>query len=146
MDKTFYAKDGFVFNIDVLIINSAVKRPFNATLLVLDEAHRYGAPLFSQIFKMCNAPMVLGLTATFERLDGMHEVISKYAPIIDNITVKATANGWLSEYKEYKVILDVDNLDEYLEHNQQFLNHFAFFNFDFKLAMTCITGIKVGRY
>ena len=32
--------------------------------------------------------MVLGLTATFERLDGMHEAVAKYCPIVDVITVK----------------------------------------------------------
>lgn len=97
---------------------------------------------------MCNASMVLGLTATFERLDGMHEAIAKYCPIIDTITVKeATANGWLSEYKEYKVMLDVDDINEYHEWNQQFMNHFAFFNYDFQLAMNCVTDYNIrNRY
>jgi superfamily II DNA or RNA helicase len=130
------AEAGFIFNLDVLIINTAIKKPFNATLLVLDEAHRFGAPSFQQIFQMCNAPMVLGLTATFERLDGMHEAIAKHCPIVDTITVKeATLNGWLSEYKEYKVMIEVDDVDTYYDLNQQFLNHFAFFNFNFELAM-----------
>ena len=142
------ADAGFIFNLDVLIINTAIKKPFEATLLVLDEAHRFGAPSFQQIFQMCNAPMVLGLTATFERLDGMHEAIAKYCPIVDVITVKeATLNGWLSEYKEYKVMIEVDDIDTYYDLNQQFLNHFAFFNFNFELAMSAVTDYNIrNRY
>jgi superfamily II DNA or RNA helicase len=142
------AEAGFIFNLDVLIINTAIKKPFNATLLVLDEAHRFGAPSFQQIFQMCNAPMVLGLTATFERLDGMHEAIAKHCPIVDTITVKeATLNGWLSEYKEYKVMIEVDDIDTYYDLNQQFLNHFAFFNFNFELAMSAVTDFNIrNRY
>lgn len=31
------AEAGFIFNLEVLIINTAIKKPFEATLLVLDE-------------------------------------------------------------------------------------------------------------
>ena len=140
------ANEGLIFNIDVLIINTAASKPFYCDLLIIDEIHRAAADLFSQVFRQTNPQMILGLTATYERLDGKHELITKYAPVVDTITVKeATANGWLSEYKEYKVVIEVDNLDEYIDLNQQFLNHFAFFNFDFDLAMKCVTGIKVAN-
>ena len=88
--------------------------------------------------------MILGLTATFERLDGKHELLNKYCPICDTITVKeATANGWLSPYREYKVMLEVD-LSEYNLVNQQFMEHFAFFNYEFETAMACMAGITKG--
>ena len=135
--------NGFVFNVNVLVINTAASHKFVCDLLVLDECHRFSSDLFINVFKMCNAKMILGLTATFERLDGKHEIMSKYAPVVDTITVKeATANGWLSEYKEYKVMIEVDDINRYEQYHQEFLNHFAFFNFDFNLSMTCITGIK----
>lgn len=137
------ADAGFIFNIEVLIINTAASRPFICDFLIIDEVHRAAADLFSKVFQMANAKMILGLTATFDRLDGKHQLIAKYCPVVDTITVKqATDNGWLSEYKEYKVFIDVDDIHVYNEYNQEFLNHFSFFNFDFDLAMKCITGIK----
>lgn len=54
---------------------------------------------------------------------------------------EAINNEWLSPYKEYKVLLEVD-LTEYNKANQDFLKYFAIFNFDFNLAMNCVTGEK----
>lgn len=84
----------------------------------------------------------MGLTATYERLDGREKLIlDKYCPVCDTITVKeATQNGWLAPYREYKVYLDVD-LTEYNKANKEFLQNFAFFNFDFDGAMECATNI-----
>ena len=145
---TNLAKEGLIFNIDVLIINTAVKQKRIYDLMVVDEIHKSAANTLVEIFEKCSAPMILGLTATFERLDGRHEIISKYCPVIDTITVKeATLNGWLSEYKEYKVMIEVDDIDTYYDLNQQFLNHFAFFNFNFELAMSAVTDYNIrNRY
>lgn len=145
---TNLAKEGLIFNIDVLIINTAVKQKRIYDLMVVDEIHKSAANTLVEIFEKCSAPMILGLTATFERLDGRHEIISKYCPVIDTITVKeATLNGWLSEYKEYKVMIVVDDIDTYYDLNQQFLNHFAFFNFNFELAMSAVTDYNIrNRY
>lgn len=102
------------------------------------------ATTFSEIFKVCKYKVVLGLTATIERLDGKHELILNYCPIVDIITTEeAINNGWLSPFKEYKILLKVDDLDVYLEWNKKFYEHFAFFNYDFKLAMDCVTEYKV---
>jgi len=145
---TNLAKEGLIFNIDVLIINTAVKQKRIYDLMIVDEIHKSAANTLVEIFDKCSAPMILGLTATFERLDGRHEIISKYCPVIDTITVKeATLNGWLSEYKEYKVMIEVDDIDTYYDLNQQFLNHFAFFNFNFELAMSAVTDFNIrNRY
>lgn len=87
--------------------------------------------------------MILGLTATYERLDGREKLIYEYCPVIDTIPIDlCIKNGWLSEYTEYKVMLDVD-LAEYNELNRQFLDHFSFFNYDFGLAMECVGGKKI---
>lgn len=133
---TNLGKQGIVFNVSVLIINSAVLRPFETDLLIIDEVHSIVTATFFKLFEVCKYKMVLGLTATFERLDGKHDLLNKYCPIVDTITLKeATANGWLSEYKEYKVMIDVDNIEEYQLANAEFMNHFAFFDFKFDVAM-----------
>ena len=99
-------KYGLSLQTNVEIINTAVKKEERVDLLILDEAHRYGSDSFIEIFKIKHPKLILGLSATFHRLDGRHRIIEKYCPIIDTVTVKeALKNGWLSSYREYKVIV-----------------------------------------
>ena len=130
---------GLSFNGEVQIINSAVKVNWKTTILVLDELHRYGSELFSKIFNVVDYKYILGLTATFERLDGKEELIAKYCPVIDKIsTEEALFNGWISKYKEYAVLIDVEDIDYYNQLNKEFYEHFEFFNHDFGLVMSCV--------
>lgn len=125
---------------EVLIINSVVKHEWTCDLLVLDECHKYASDLFGKVFEVVKYKIILGLTATMERLDGKDSYIKKYCPVVDRVDVsEATARGWLSPYREYKVMVEVDNLDEYYELNREFYEHFAFFGHDFTLAMACAT-------
>ena len=125
----------------VEIINTAIKSLDKTTLLTMDEAHRYASEQFFQIFKQTKPDYVLGLSATFNRLDGKHELLNKYCPICDTITIKeAILNNWLSPYREYKVFIDVPDIQTYREINRVFLDTFAFFGNDFNLAMSCLTN------
>lgn len=126
-------------NADVMIINSAIKHTHNYDILVIDEIHRIGADTFQRIFDCVDYKYILGLTATFERLDGKHTIIERYCPVFDSVSLlDAELNGWISKYKEYEVLINVDDLDVYKEYNKEFLEHFEFFNFDFSLAMSMI--------
>lgn len=126
---------------NVMIINSAIKKQFSTNLLIIDEIHKTPADTFSQIFKCCQYDMILGLTATLERLDGKESIIQKYCPVVDSISVQeATKNGWLSPALIYKVIIDVTDIKKYEGYNTTFMNHFAYFQFDFNLAMQCVTS------
>lgn len=130
---------GMRFNADVQVINTVIKHNWTIDILVLDECHRYAASTFQQVFKTVNYKYILGLTATFERLDRKQEIISKYCPVIDEITLlEAKVNNWISSYKEYLVILDTDDIDIYKEYNKSFVASFEAFNFDWNLAMSCI--------
>lgn len=94
------------------------------------------------MFQNRTPSIVLGLSATFSRLDGRHVLLNKFCPICDTIEIdEAVKNKWLSPYKEYKVVIDVDDISEYNEYNRQFYEAFAVFNFDFHLAMKCLTNI-----
>jgi superfamily II DNA or RNA helicase len=140
-------KYGLSLHTNVEIINSAVKKEERIDLLILDEAHRYGSDSFIEIFKIKHPKLILGLSATFHRLDGRHRIIEKYCPIIDTVTVKeALKNGWLSSYREYKVVVQVDDFHIYQQASQEFQDMFAIFNFDFNLAMKCVTNIVYRRY
>lgn len=131
---------GLGLNAEVEIINTVVKRNnYKADILVLDEVHRYAASTFLKVFETVSYRFVLGLTATFDRLDGKHEIIAKYCPVVDIITsTEALANQWVSEYKEYLVLIDVDNIEEYQKWNKEFQVHFEYLNFDFNLAMSLL--------
>lgn len=130
---------GFTFNSEVQVINTVIKHKWNCDLLIIDECHRVNSNDFSQIFSCVKYKLILGLTATFERLDGKHIIMQKYCPIVDKISfMEALANGWVSDYKEYVVLIDVDNIDEYKEYNKEWLEHFEFFQFKFELAMSLI--------
>lgn len=135
-------KRKIVGNIEVLIINTAIKAQRVCDLLILDESHKMNSATFQEIFNVCSYKWVLGLTATYERLDGLEkEVMDNYCPICDMVTVEeALENGWLAPYKEYKVLLDVD-LTAYKKANTEFMQHFAFFGFDFNLAMSVATNL-----
>lgn len=130
---------GFSFNSEVQVINTVIKHKWSCDFLILDECHRFSSNDFSQIFNCVKYKLILGLTATFERLDGKHTIMEKYCPIVDKITfLEASVNGWVADYKEYVVLLDVDNIEEYKALNKEWTEHFEFFQFDFDLAMSMV--------
>ena len=130
---------GLGWNCKVQIINTASKTIDQCDLLILDEIHKFAADQFSHVFKTVKYKHILGLTATIERLDGKHELIKKYCPVVDTVTIEvAKANGWVSEFTEYQVIITAEDIDTYREYNKEFVKHFEFFDFDFGLAMSMI--------
>ena len=131
--------NGLVFNVEVYVINTVIKHNWNCSILIIDECHRYASNDFSKIFEKVNYKYILGLTATFERLDGKEHIISKYCPVIDTITTEeALFNGWISKFVEYRVLIDVEDIDTYKQYNKEFTEHFEFFGFDFNLAMKMV--------
>ena len=73
-------------------------------------------------------------------------MLNKYCPPCDTITVKeALDNGWLSPYREYKVLLEPPDINEYREINAQFIETFGIFEFDFNVAMNCLTNMIYRR-
>lgn len=124
----------------VKTMNDVASKEYTCTLLVVDEIHKVGAPTLLNIFKNVKYNIILGLTATFDRLDGKDEIIKRYCPIVDTISVEeAISNKWLSDYLEYEVLIEPEDIDIYKEVNKEFYEHFSYFNYDFTLAMTCAT-------
>lgn len=136
---------GLGLNCKVVIINTASKQLDQCDLLILDEIHKFAADQFSHVFKTVKYKLILGLTATIERLDGKHELLKKYCPVVDTVTIEvAKANGWVSDFTEYQVIISAEDIDNYREYNKEFIKHFEFFDFDFNKAMSMIgqAGLK----
>lgn len=138
LQKQWYGhidSNGLGLNCDVQIINTVIKHSTKYDLLVLDEAHRYAAETFVRLFEVVKYQFILGLTATFERLDGRDKILAKYCPVIDTIDINTClANGWVSPYKEYLVLVNVDDLEEYEKINKEFISHFEFFGFSWELV------------
>jgi len=136
------SKAGFFNEVYVEIINTAITLDTKIDFLILDEVHRMASNTFYTIFNKRTPGAILGLSATFDRLDGKHVLLDTYCPVCDTISVQeAIDNKWLSPYKEYKVLLKVDDIDIYNQHNKEFNETFSMFNRDFDLAMGCLTNI-----
>ena len=129
---------GFQFNVEVVIVNTCIKHSWICDMLIIDEIHRVGAEEFSKTFKCVKYKVILGLTATIERLDGKHTIIQKYCPVIDSVPmIECLVNGWISKYKEYQVLIKVDDIDEFKAMNKEFIHYFEFFDYDFDKAKKC---------
>ena len=90
----------------VYVINSAVKVHHDVDLLILDEVHRYAAETFKEIFVQTSYKYILGLTATLEREDGLHDIILQYMEVFDTITIEeALKNEWISPYKIFNIAI-----------------------------------------
>jgi len=130
---------GLIQYVDVMVINTAVKQKRKYKLLIIDEVHTSASDTMREVFNQIEYSGLLCLTATLERLDGKEEIIKKYAPVFDEISLEdALKNGWVAQYNQYKVFLSVD-LTEYKKHHAKFMSHFAYFNYNFELAMKCAT-------
>jgi len=90
-------------------------------LLVVDEVHHLPAPTYQQIPEMTIAPSRLGLTATYERADGEHDVLEELlGPVVYEENVDELAGEYLSEYEtiHLKVELTADERAQYDEEYQ----------------------------
>lgn len=122
----------------VEIFNTIIKNSYTVDLLILDEIHVCASPSNLYIFECVKYKYLLGLTATWERLDHAEKRIEKFCPICDQIKLEdALKNNWVSPYRKYQVLIDVD-MTQYHEYNVKFQQLFSFFNHDFKLVMDLV--------
>ena len=123
----------------VQVMMGASQREYKCDLLVIDECHRINSIVLSNVFNVVKYKSILGLTATFERLDGRDRILAQHAPVCDEIPIEvAMANGWVSPYKDYVVILDVPDIALYKEYNREFHEHFGFFSYEWDTVMKLV--------
>jgi superfamily II DNA or RNA helicase len=137
-----------VSNLTVVVINTAIKNSYDVDILILDEIHRYAADDFSKIFDCVNYKKILGLTATLERSDKKHYMLEMMCPSIHKITVKeALEKGFISDVivYNYGVKMSTVDMNHYELLDKRFNNAFGFFNFDFTVAMDCLTKPEARR-
>ena len=102
-------------------------------LLVVDEEHHLPAPTYRQIPEMMIAPYRLGLTATYERPDGKHELLEDLlGPVVYRENVDELAGEYLSEYETIHMSVDLtaDERSEYDEEYQIYRDYVDSHEFD----------------
>ena len=129
---------GLSLNCDVQVINTIITKEWICDLLIIDEIHTVFAKTYVNIFKKVRYKKILGLTATLERLDGKHELCKKYCPVCDNVSMtECLINKWISPYKEYLVLIDVDDIEEYQKDSKELNECLEFFNWDLNKMLSC---------
>jgi len=94
-------------------------------MLIFDECHHLGGPIYQAIAEQSLAPFRLGLTATLERPDGGHEeVIERIGPVAYFAPVKEMSGTILAPYHTVRMEVELteeetlryrDARDTYLE-------------------------------
>ena len=132
-------------NVNVFVVNTYIKSQHECALLVLDECHRYSnekSDTFKTVIQRTKFNWLLGLSAT---LDFNHKAFlnSKGVSSCGRITAKeAMDNGWISPYKVLCVPIELgeEDRERYEKMHKEFNKHFAMFNFDFEVAMSCVVS------
>jgi len=104
-------------------------------LVVFDEVHHLGGEGFRDIARMLAAPARLGLTATFERPDGAHEVIEDLVgPLVYDLSVDDLAGDHLADYdvKRVEVPLTDDERAAYEDAQGTFTDYLKQSNIQFR--------------
>ncbi len=87
-------------------------------LLVFDEVHHLPSPSYSQIGEYFLAPYRLGLTATFEREDGLHEMATELVgEVVYRGDLKEMSGKHLAPFEIKRIYVDLDS-DEKEEYNK----------------------------
>ncbi|MFC4989176.1 DEAD/DEAH box helicase family protein [Saliphagus infecundisoli] len=104
-------------------------------LAVFDEVHHLGGEGYREIARLLAAPARLGLTATFERPDGAHEVVSEVlGPLVHRIAPDELAGTHLAAYdlKRLEVSLSPEEREEYERHRETYTGYLARSNIEFR--------------
>ena len=97
-------------------------------LVVFDEVHHLGGEGYRDIARLLAAPARLGLTATFERPDGAHEVVvDLVGPLVRRVTVDDLAGEHLADYdiKRIEVALTDDERERYEQFQGTFTDYLS---------------------
>ena len=96
--------------------------------VIFDEVHHLGGEGYRDIGRLLAAPARLGLTATFERPDGAHEVVEELVgPVVHRLSAAALAGEHLAEFdiKRIAVSLTPEERERYEELQGTFTDYLA---------------------
>ena len=97
-------------------------------LLLFDEVHHLGGEGYRDIARLSAAPARLGLTATFERPDGAHEIVEELlGSVVYRLSADDLAGEHLADYdiKRIEVELTPEERERYETHQGTFTDYLA---------------------
>lgn len=98
------------------------------TFVIFDEVHHLPAPGYMNIAEMLVAPYRMGLTATYEREDGLHSELDRLVGgKIFELTVGELAGEHLADFIVEKIIVDLtpEEKKEYEKEYKTYLDYLA---------------------
>ena len=104
-------------------------------LVVFDEVHHLGGEGYRDIARLLAAPARMGLTATFERPDGAHEVVADLVgPLVYDVSVDDLAGEHLAAYdiKRVTVSLNEAERERYEDAQGTFTDYLASSNLELR--------------
>jgi superfamily II DNA or RNA helicase len=96
--------------------------------VVFDEVHHLGGERYREIARLLAAPARMGLTATFERPDGAHEVVAELVgPVVRRLDPEDLAGEHLAPYDLKRVAVDLtpEERREYEDRQETFTDYLA---------------------
>jgi superfamily II DNA or RNA helicase len=121
----------------IAIINSLRKIPVDKDLMILDEVHHYCSPENIKGIQKSKYKYFLGLTATLDRDDGLHEELMKFAKVIYTIDQEeAIDEGYNAPYDIINVGVNLGpTTRQKYDYYQDIINrNFGAFNHDYPLV------------
>lgn len=107
-------------------------------LLIIDEIHLVPTQK-NRTALLIKRKMMLGLTATYERLDEGHRIIDRVCPIVDTVTLaEGIRNRWTSNHKVYVILCRIPDLNTYNSMTNKFKELFKWFNYKFNVPMAVL--------
>lgn len=101
-------KDIIIASLQSLALRNYPEDIFNDIgFVIIDEVHHTGAQVFSLCFKKLNNPIILGLSATLNRKDGMRKVFEYYiGKSVYNLTNKEENDVEVRIHKYYETNIE----------------------------------------
>ncbi|WP_049970615.1 DEAD/DEAH box helicase family protein [Haladaptatus cibarius] len=114
-------------------------------LVIFDEVHHLGGEGYREIARLLAAPARMGLTATFERPDGAHEIVADLVgPKVFDIDVDDLAGEHLAPYdvKRLTVELTPEERERYERKQQVFTRYLAQSSIEMKSGSDYLELVK----
>jgi len=114
-------------------------------LVVFDEVHHLGGEGYRDVARLLAAPARLGLTATFERPDGAHEVVADLVgPVVYDLAVDDLAGEHLADYELRRIEVDLSEAERaaYEEAQGTFVDYLKTSNLSFSSGSDYLELVK----
>ena len=139
------AEHGLEDHVRVIIINSLLiettHQKLSATLLILDEIHKYVATEFKKVYDCVIYNKILGLTATLDFEDDRFRIIQDRCPVFETVTIQeCLTNKWVNNFTIYTLPVELTKKEKevYRKFTSSFNNSMAFFGYNFDMMMKCL--------